>query len=64
MLNFWISVITVIVTLGLVNAGMQDHQISRIGSRDAEIRTQDQDANLPSKLSQQTLPTPPDEPQL
>tara|TARA_R100000081_G_scaffold35833_1_gene16549 strand:- start:330 stop:515 length:186 start_codon:yes stop_codon:yes gene_type:complete len=49
MVNFWISVITVIVFLGLVNAGMQDHQVSRIGSRDAEIRTQGQDANLPTE---------------
>ena len=49
MVNFWISVITVIVFLGLVNAGMQDHQISRIGSRDGEITTQALPANLPTE---------------
>ena len=59
MMNFWISlyVTIVIVIAGSVTDGVQ---ISRIGSQD-EILTQVQDANLPNKLSQQTLPTPPDE---
>ena len=66
MLNFWISlyvsiVITVFGSL-MIGSDGQQVQISRIGSQD-QIRTQDGPRTSPSKLSQQTLPTPPDEQQ-
>lgn len=66
MMNFWISlyvsiVITVFGSL-MIGSDGQQVQISRIGSQD-EILTQDGPRTSPSKLSQQTLPTPPDEQQ-
>ena len=49
MVNFWISFITVVVFMSLVHAGIQDHQVSRIGARDDQIQTQVQQANLPTE---------------
>ena len=64
MMNFWISLyVSIVITVfGSVMIGSdgQQVQISRIGSQD-QIRTQDGPRTSPSKLSQQTLPTPPDE---
>jgi hypothetical protein len=64
MMNFWISLyVSIVITVfGSVMIGSTGSiEISTIGSQDPEIRTQVLHANLPSKLSQQTLPTPPDE---
>ena len=59
MMNFWISLyVTIVITLA--GSAIDSVQISRIGSQD-EIRTQDGPRIGPNKLSQQTLPTPPDE---
>ena len=35
--------------MSLVHAGIQDHQVSRIGARDDQIQTQVQQANLPTE---------------
>ena len=62
MMNFWISLyVTIVITLA--GSAIDNVQISRIGSRD-EIWTQDGPRFGPSKPHKQTLPTPPDEPQL
>ena len=66
MMNFWISLyVSIVITVfGSVMIGSdgQHVQISRIGSQD-QIRTQDGPTTSPSKLLEQTLPTPPDEQQ-
>ena len=48
MVNFWISLYVTFVIV-LAGSSIDGVQISRIGSQDDEIRTQDQDANLPTE---------------
>jgi len=47
MVNFWISLYVTFVIV-LAGSSIDGVQISRVGSQD-EIRTQDQDANLPTE---------------
>ena len=64
MMNFWISLyVSIVITVfGSMMIGADGiSQISRIGSQDPEILTQDGSWTSPSRFLEQTLPTPPDE---